>query len=298
MGAGTTISWCQHTFNPVWGCVKVDRGCAHCYAETRAKRWKFDVWGPRTGYREFGATHWAEPLAWNRDAAKTRTRPRVFPSMCDPFDLDWPKQLRARFWDLIRATPRLDWLLLTKRPENLRALLPADWAWGYSNVWLLASAHDQASLMKRTLELARIPALVRGMSLEPLVGDDVNLDFLNVLPSLDADPLLQWLIIGGESGGGAAPLPLSAATTVLNQALRLEIPVFFKQFGVVLAREYGWKNAKGEDPAEWPETYRVRQFPLEGVRRCDGCGCTDVHGCREGCFWVDDHLCSRCGGVA
>ena len=298
MGESTSIPWCHHTFNPVWGCTKVDRGCAHCYAEALAKRTGHDVWGPATGYRRFPAKHWAEPLAWDAEARARRGmgRPRVFPSMCDPFDPDWPAAVRSNFWAFIRATPRLDWLLVTKRPEQLPALLPEDWGYGWSNVWLLASGHDQASLMKRAGELAKVPALVRGISLEPLIGADVDLRFLGDNLGPDERPLLDWLIIGGESGPGAERMPLDAAQRVIEQALVLELPVFFKQLGSVLARDYGLKNSKGEDPAEWRARYRVRQFPLAGVRRCDGCGCTDEHGCPGGCHWLDDALCSRCGG--
>lgn len=293
MGVKTGIPWCHHTFNMVWGCTKVDRGCANCYAEAWATRWGFNVWGPKTKYREFDDRHWNEPKRWNHDASAVRERRRVFGgSMCDPFDRDIPLHIRIRFWELIRVCTNLDWLLLTKRPENIAEMLPADWEHGWSNVWILASAHDQKSLAERTRIIDEVPAIVKGISLEPLVGDDVDLRPLNLS---GAFPPWNWLIVGGESGPGAARYPLVAATRVIDQAKRLKIPVFHKQFGSVLAKEYGWKDAKGENMAEWPEKYRRREFPLEGVRRCYICGCHDLHACPGGCSWspIDD-VCSSC----
>jgi protein gp37 len=292
MGQTTGIQWCHHTFNAVWGCTKVDRGCQRCYAETFSRRVGLDVWGPATDYRVFGDSHWSEPFAWNAAARASGERRRCFGgSMCDPFDVEWPQGTHGRLWDLIRRTGSLDWLLLTKRPENIPHMLPSDWGYGFSNVWILVSAHDQESLVRRAKILAGIPAIVRGISLEPLVGDDIDLRALN----LSTFPDIHWLIIGGESGSGAAPMPLGSVSVALRQAKAAKLPVFFKQFGSVLAREYGWSNRKGEDPTEWPKKY-VQQFPLTGVRRCIGCGCHNLHACSWNCHWVEKSLCSACAG--
>ena len=122
MGVETKIAWTDHTFNPWWGCVKVSPGCANCYAETFAKRTGHAVWGAETDRRFFGDKHWAEPVKWNLAAAKAGVRRRVFcGSMCDVFEGPRPllDDWRDQLWTLIRYTPNLDWLLLTKRPESL-----------------------------------------------------------------------------------------------------------------------------------------------------------------------------------
>ena len=120
MSERTAIGWCDHTFNPWWGCQRVSDGCARCYAEAMAKRTGNPVWGPGAR-RFFGEKHWQEPVRWNAAAERLSVRRRVFcGSMCDVFE-DRPDLVepRGRLWRLIRATPHLDWLLLTKRPENI-----------------------------------------------------------------------------------------------------------------------------------------------------------------------------------
>ena len=131
MADKTKISWCDATFNPWWGCVKVSEGCQNCYAETFAKRTGHAIWGPAatTQRRTFGDKHWQEPLKWNADAVKAGERRRVFcASMADVFEAH--PQLhteRALLWAMIEQTPALDWLLLTKRPENITRMVPPRW---------------------------------------------------------------------------------------------------------------------------------------------------------------------------
>ena len=135
MAEKTGISWTHHTFNPWWGCTKVSPGCKNCYAETFASRYGFDVWGPGKARRTFSLAHWEEPLKWNRDAELAGERRRVFcASMADVFEAEAPAGELARLWALIRLTPWLDWLLLTKRAERIAESLPDDWGEGYPNV--------------------------------------------------------------------------------------------------------------------------------------------------------------------
>src|SRR5581483_288541 len=110
MSAKTSIEWCDHTFNPFWGCTKVSPGCDHCYAESWAKR--FGVkWGSGEARKHASERTWAEPIRWNERAGKDRTRKRVFcASMADVFDNEAPTGTRERLWSLIGATPHLDWL--------------------------------------------------------------------------------------------------------------------------------------------------------------------------------------------
>lgn len=225
MGANSSIQWTTHTWNPWWGCIRVSPACEHCYAEAQAKRYGHDIWGPEqtTARRFFGEKHWAEPLKWNRLAADLPERPRVFcASMADVFedrrDLEpWRDQL----WDLIEATPNLDWLLLTKRPENMVKMVPPDWAQGWpSNIWAGTTAEDQAWAEKRIPWLLQVPATIRFLSCEPLLGP-IDFENLTVVPEDpphgpgvwidalrgqvkgpdDVIPHLNWVITGGESAG-------------------------------------------------------------------------------------------------
>ena len=137
MGENSKIEWTTHTFNPWWGCITVSEACKHCYAEAWARRVGQDVWGPKVSRRMFSDDHWKGPLRWNAAAAGAAERPRVFcASMADVFeDRDELDEPRWRLWPLIEATPHLDWLLLTKRPQNVLRLA----GWGQdspSNVWL------------------------------------------------------------------------------------------------------------------------------------------------------------------
>lgn len=129
MADKTIIAWTHRTFNLAWGCTKVSPGCKNCYADTLSGRYGHSVWGPKNPRRTFGPKHWAEPLKWNAEAQAAGTRLRVFSSsMCDYME-DHPTitQERAKLWPLIRATPHLDWQLLTKRSDRIAANLPADW---------------------------------------------------------------------------------------------------------------------------------------------------------------------------
>lgn len=215
-------------FNPWWGCSRVSPACQHCYAETFAHRYGHDIWGKDSDRRFFGDKHWNEPLRWNRKAEADGVRRRVFcASMADVFearaDLD---EHRARLWELIAATPWLDWLLLTKRPASVHALAPARWfvepgnllceACGGSaslplgttcneheprmtgwpdNVWIGTTVEDQQRADERLPLLRSIPARIRFLSCEPLLGP-LDLDLTGI----------SWVIVGGESGPGARPM--------------------------------------------------------------------------------------------
>jgi protein gp37 len=181
MGESTAISWTDHTFNPWWGCTRVSPGCQHCYAEAFAKRTGNDVWGtsPR---RFFGDKHWAEPLKWDRQAEADGRPHLVFcASMADVFeDRSELVEHRARLWDLIDRTPYLIWQLLTKRPENVLKLTPEGWhGAGFAdrperlwppNVWIGTTVEDQQRADDRIPELLKVPAAVRFLSCEPLLG--------------------------------------------------------------------------------------------------------------------------------
>ncbi len=243
MAADTKIEWAHHTFNAWIGCTKVSPGCDHCYAERQDahRRWTAEGWGgPR---RRTGAEYWKQPLKWERAAARQGVRHRVFcSSLADVFDNQVPDEWRADLWALIAATPHLDWLLLTKRPQNIAKMLPADWrddchSVGYPNVWLGTTAENQTEANRRIPHLLAAPARVRFLSCEPLIGP-VNLrDALIVGPEggwewWGADRhMLHWVIAGGESGPQARPMHPDWARTLRDQCAAAGVPFFFKQWG-------------------------------------------------------------------
>ncbi len=226
----TSIAWCDYTFNIWWGCFKISPGCKNCYAATFDRRVHgkdtefWDAAGPR---RFFGDEYWAKPIAWNAKAARDGVRYRVFVgSMCD-----WAEKhpdaetdrvmaaFRIRLFDLIRRTPHLDWLLLSKRIENVKALLPwtdADKPW--PNVWVMTTVEDQEHADRRVPILLEINAVVRGLSCEPLLGP---ID-LRRIGQFRGEPLsaleevvgyierrkIDWVIAGAESGPRARPCNL------------------------------------------------------------------------------------------
>ncbi len=224
MGANSKIEWTTHTFNPWWGCVKVSEACKHCYAEAWAKRVGQQLWGPSSNRRFFGAKHWAEPLRWNAEAAHTGIRPRVFcASMADVFeDREELISHRRRLFDLIEATPAMDWLLLTKRPMNVPRLA----AWGEvwpANVWVGTTVELQKRADELLPHLSAIRAQVKFISAEPLLGS------LSIERHLGST--VNWVITGGESGPNARPASPSWFRSLLEQCMRQKVPFHFKQWG-------------------------------------------------------------------
>ena len=231
MGKNSRIEWTNHTFNPWWGCTKVSAACKNCYAEAWSKRVGQSVWGPNANRRFFGDKHWAEPIKWHSEALAAGQRRRVFcASMADVFEdrreLD---EWREKLWALIDATSQLDWLLLTKRPEMVRRLVPWGVNWPH-NVWLGTTVEDQDSAESRLIHLAKLPAVIRFISAEPLLG------------SLDLRPWLgttiNWVISGGESGPKARPSSPSWFRSLRQQCIDAAVPFHFKQWG-------DWTPSKG-----------------------------------------------------
>lgn len=246
MGDTTGIAWTDHTFNGWWGCTNISAGCDNCYAETLAHRYKWDVWGAGKTRRTFGDKHWAEPLKWNEQAVKDGRRHRVFAmSMADVFDVEVPREWLDRLWALIRATPMLDWQLLTKRHTRIRECLPADWGNGYPNVWLGVSAENQHWADERIPALLKVPAVMRFVSAEPLLGP---IDF-RLVPNFNRvglDLSRLWVIVGGESGKGARPMAEAWARLLREQCKIAGVPYFFKQWGDASpARQVGVHHGGG-----------------------------------------------------
>lgn len=225
MAENSKIEWTDHTFNPWLGCTKVSPACDHCYAESWAKRTGSPaLWlGAR---RRTRPDYWRQPPKWNAAARRNGTRARVFcASLADVFDNQVPPEWRADLWALIAATPDLDWVLLTKRPQNIETMLPDDWNEGRANVWLGSTVENQAEADRRLPHLLRVPAKLHFLSCEPLLGP---LD----LPARD-DPRhrIDWVIAGGESGPNARPSQPEWVQGLRDRCDEIGAAFFFKQWG-------------------------------------------------------------------
>lgn len=241
MGETTEIAWCDATFNGWIGCQKVSAGCDNCYAETLMdKRYHKVQWGPHGERKRTSEANWKLPLRWATKANTAGTRPKVFcSSLADVFDNQAPAGARGDLFRLIEATPELDWLLLTKRPENIGKMIDADgWFRGFPpNVWLGTTCEDQAAYDRRWPILAQFNLRVRFISYEPAIGP---LTILNHKEKPD------WIICGGESGKGFRAMPEIWAENVMEECAEYFIPFFMKQMA-------------GLKPI--PEDLMVRQFP-------------------------------------
>lgn len=310
MGEDTRIQWCHHTFNGIRGCVKVvneradleDSGCSRCYAESMSKRNPklLGVWG-EDGTRVLASDKmWAEPLRWNADAVKAGDRRRVFSySLGDVFEhptkpanLAVCEAARARLWPLIERTTSLDWMLLTKRPENIMGMVPKSWRGRFpDNLWAGASIENQRAAITRIPVLVQVPAKVLFLSCEPLIGP-VDLHLFTRERQGDgssysciAGPRPKLVIIGGESGGGARPFDIAWARSIIRQCKAASVACFAKQLGAHVIWDGGsspgehwptgtkhedtmlghWRarlnDKKGGAMEEWPPDLRIREMP-------------------------------------
>jgi protein gp37 len=265
VGESSKIQWTNHTFNVAFGCAKVSEGCKNCYADAFARRIGHGkrlpaIWGEDAERRVFGEKHWREPLKWNRAAEAAGVRARVFcSSMADVFE-NHPtvNEERTKLWPLIEATPWLDWMLLTKRPENMVRFTPTAWRAGWpKNVWAGATAETQGRLRERLGHLRRVPACTRFLSCEPLL-EDLDLE----TEGMDA---IDLVIIGGESGPNARPFDMAWARSAIRQLRGIGgVAVFIKQAGSrpqLHGVNIKLSDGHGGVMNEWIEDIQVREMP-------------------------------------
>ena len=225
MAEKTKIEWTDHTFNPWIGCQKVSTGCDLCYAEASMDhRFGRVLWGAHGQRVRTSERNWKTPLRWAKAAKLNATRPKVFcASLADIWDNKAPDEWRADLFRLIDLTPQLDWLLLTKRPENVEKMLPTAIAglkaWPWSNVWLGVTCENQEQYTRRWPILRKVPAVLHFVSYEPALGP----------LALPLGRLPDWIICGGESGSGARFMNPEWAQNLLKQCRRREIAFFMKQ---------------------------------------------------------------------
>jgi protein gp37 len=268
MAENTLIEWATHTFNPWEGCQKVGPGCDHCYAETRNARFGGGVainWGPGAPRRRTSAANWRKPVEWNKAHAEYFAqhshRQRVFcASLADWLDNETPIEWFVDLLDLIRLTPDLDWLLLSKRIGNWRKRLDeaavatvgagalnqwiTQWLFAAkppANVWIGATVVNQEEADRDVPKLLAVPARVRFLSMEPLLGSVDVRKYLGgrippELPAADQAAMwgrrsVDWVIAGGESGPNARPMSPDWARALRDQCAAAGVPFLLKQWG-------------------------------------------------------------------
>lgn len=243
----TKIQWTERTWNPVTGCSKLSAGCAHCYAETMAKR--LQVMGSKRYANGFQLTLHPEVLS----EPKKIKEPSMFfvCSMADLFHKDVPFEFIDKVMDVVEATPRHIYQLLTKRPErmvdyfDLRHGIPF-------NVWL-GTTVESPEYKSRIGQLRALhTSNVKYLSCEPLLGDLGDLNLLDV----------DWVIVGGESGSQARKIEKSWVLNIQRQCAEQAVPFFFKQWGtwgedgVKRNKKVNGSEIDGQIYQEWPKAWK------------------------------------------
>lgn len=213
------IGWTHNTWNPWMGCEKVSPACKHCYIS----RWlRLRGNEPFNGPIRTKADTWRNPFTWNRSAQRISTRSRVFTCSLSDFFHPGADQWRSDAWAVIKSCQNLDWLILTKRPDLIRDRLPSDWEDGYRNVWLGVTVESQ-DYVPRVDVLAKIPATIRFISAEPLLGP---VKFGRRLHKID------WVITGCEKAAKAKRrlMDLDWVRSIRDQCDATGTALFHKQY--------------------------------------------------------------------
>ena len=254
----TKISWATHSWNPITGCTKVSSGCAHCYAETMANRFK-NLYPDGFGKVTLHPERLEQPLHWRKPA-------RIFvPSMGDLFHDDVSTYFISAVWEIMERAHWHTFLVLTKRPERMYRWVDSHKSSGapmLPNVWLGVSVENQQAADERIPLLLQVPAALHWVSYEPALGPvdlsrwlrrwdcacewSVPASALGANPSgilvcpgcgasgglqLSRNPSLGWLVCGGESGKGARPPHPQWFRDVRDQCVAAGVPFHFKQWG-------------------------------------------------------------------
>jgi protein gp37 len=276
MAEDTKIQWTDNTFNPWMGCTRISQGCEYCYAEVATPSRTMGIkWG--YGQKRFRTKTWNQPVKWNKTSTKKKPT-RVFCAsladwLDDEVDVRWLKDLL----ELIYATPKLEWQLLTKRPHLWRSRLEAvigeyfepmldpvaiwiqEWLDGEKapdNIWFGISIENQRFADKRMFQMLNIPAKQYFLSVEPMLGPIIlaqSLEGWTEASKKAFDTKRLWVICGGESGPNARPFSNDWAIAIKKECEKWKAPFFMKQLG-------GVTDKRGE-LEDFPEELKVRQFP-------------------------------------
>jgi protein gp37 len=261
MAHNSAIEWTGSTWNPVVGCSKVSTGCLNCYAERMARRLAAMAASARKRGKRPGRTanyehvvdgngQWNGHVYLDTDAVKDplawkRPRTVFVNSMSDLFHEEVPFDFVRQMFDVMNRCPQHTFQMLTKRPHRTaRVASRLNWT---SNIWMGTSVENEA-VSERIDALRSVPAAVRFLSLEPLLGPLTDLD-------LDG---IHWVIVGGESGPRARPMEPYWATDIRDQCVRQAVPFFFKQWGGVNKKKAG-RRLGGRTWNGMPDMHRERQ---------------------------------------
>lgn len=293
MSANTKIEWADHTFNPWIGCTQVGPGCDNCYAKADFDDRRHRVaWG--AGQPRSRTKTWGDPVKWNRQHevffAQHGRRQRVFcASLADVFDNEVPDDWFDDLMRLIRDTPHLDWLLLTKRIGNVipklngycdRNLWVDSWdalqrppkasTLGYQNVWIGATIVNQLEAERDIPKLLEVPTAKRFLSMEPLLGPvqiDRRLIAEIVGGSQHGQRFIDWVIVGGESGPKARPMHPDWARSLRDQCVAAGVPFLFKQWG-----EHDLSYDRERDDSDYQRCDRMDKLPGRWINLAGGHG--------------------------
>ena len=214
MAQTSSIEWTETTWNPVTGCQKISPGCKHCYAERMAKR--LEAMGQPRYKNGFRVTLQDDlvtrPLTWKR------SRIIFVNSMSDLFHRDVPDDFIIRCFKVMNEASQHQFQVLTKRPERVVELASMiEWS---ENIWIGTSVENN-DYVHRAKIIGMVPATIRFLSIEPLLGPLSRLPLANI----------EWVIVGGESGPGARPIEIDWVRKIRDRCIRFDVPFFFKQWG-------------------------------------------------------------------
>lgn len=286
MADSTKIEWCDSTFNPWIGCTRVSPACDDCYAARSTPARALGVaWGPREPRRRTSEANWKLPLRWESQheafATQYGRRRRVFcASLADVFDNAVPPEWRQDLFELIRLTPHLDWLLLTKRPQNIVRMVNDHGAiagngtcYLPANVWLGTTVEDQQRADQNIPALLRtigeIGACTLFLSCEPMLGpvdvfDHLTGELLHTSGNGYEPGFINWVICGGESGPQARPMQTAWARSLRDQCDAAGVPFLFKQWG-----EWLGEHQDGSDQHE-PMELNTTDHPVRVGKKAAG----------------------------
>ena len=260
------ISWTEQTWNPVTGCTRVSSGCQHCYAERLAAgrlmhHPRYAGTASRGRWTGHLNLHWNlldQPLRWRKPSL-------VFVcSMSDLFHEAVPEGFLELLSRVMERPPQHTYQLLTKRPERMQAFLPGRLEPPLPNLWVGVSVEDQESADKRIPPLLKTPAVVRWLSVEPMLAGMCIDGYLDAAYG----PSITWVVCGGESGPDARPMDPSWASDLRDQCTQTGVPFWMKQMGSVWATAHnarwpdGRRDTHGACMENWPLDLRIRQWPV------------------------------------
>jgi protein gp37 len=245
MGETTGIEWCDSTLNLWWGCTKVggSPACDNCYAEAWSKRTGFNVWGTGASRRYFPDRHLDELFKWDDRVRRANRRARVFVMSMGDWAEGRPEQrpVLNQFFSMAEKFTNLDLLMLTKRPQLIKSLIPESWLKNpLPHVWMGTTIENSYWVKNRWEHLRQVPAAVHWFSMEPLASEiELPSDFLALGKK-------AWVIVGGESGNGARPMNPAWVRSLRDQSVCAGVPFHFKQWGDLIAISECKPSAPGD----------------------------------------------------